>query len=327
MLNSWLCVLSITAIRWSWMQHGGRPHLRDLEIALIGKHPFSPLFSCPMHMFLCKGKMLFFHSLINQRLFYCFKTRKIQIFLKVMLDCWIFTCCSSSGWRFCSSKAVKRGFIWSSRFMMVPISRNVFLLLPPPNLCLGTVLFGSSLATAKSLMMVAFPFPFRSYMTFIGIFSCFHARIRAFSSSLVYFPGILSKLQIFNTPLHKLTLIIRLTSNLLWFSLVLLCILIATISHKNSEAVLFLTNGTLYGAVSMLIIITLLYLYNVLFACPTTYIVFYCILFFQLLLCFVLWFVLLRLRNKKTYIHCLRIKNHNWTSISEKKFLCCKEWL
>ena len=40
-----------------------------------------------MCMFLCKGKMLFFHFLINQRLLGCFTTRKIQIFLKAMLDC------------------------------------------------------------------------------------------------------------------------------------------------------------------------------------------------------------------------------------------------
>ena len=40
-----------------------------------------------MCMFLCKGKMLFFHSLINQRLFDCFTTCKIQIFLRAMLDC------------------------------------------------------------------------------------------------------------------------------------------------------------------------------------------------------------------------------------------------
>ena len=40
-----------------------------------------------MCMFLCKGKMLFFHFLINQRLLGCFTTRKIQIFLKAMLNC------------------------------------------------------------------------------------------------------------------------------------------------------------------------------------------------------------------------------------------------
>ena len=65
---------------------------------------------------------------------------------------------------------VKQGFFWSFHFMMVSVSRDVLLLLPPPNLCLGTVLFGNCLAAAKSLMMVAFPFPLHSNMTFIGIF-------------------------------------------------------------------------------------------------------------------------------------------------------------
>ena len=54
----------------------------------------------------------------------------------------------------------------------------------------------------------------------------------------------------------------------------------------------------------MLIIMTLLYLYNELFACPTMYIIFYCFLFFSFYCVFLLEFVLLRLRNKKkTYIH------------------------
>ena len=100
---------------------------------------------------------------------------------------------------------------WSSCFMMVSVSRDIFLLLPPPNLCFGTVLFGSSLAAAKSLMMVTFHLPLCSHMTFIGIFSYLHARIRAFFSSLVYFPVILSKLQVFKTPLHKLLLLTLLT--------------------------------------------------------------------------------------------------------------------
>ena len=65
--------------------------------------------------------------------------------------------------------------------MMVSVSRDIFFLLPPPNLCLGTVLFGSSLAAAKSLMMVAFPLPLHSHMTFISTFFCLHARIQAFS--------------------------------------------------------------------------------------------------------------------------------------------------
>ena len=68
------------------MPHGDRHHLKDLEIALIRKHHFLPQFSCPMCMFFWKGKTLFFHSFINQRLFSCFTTRQIQIFLKAMLD-------------------------------------------------------------------------------------------------------------------------------------------------------------------------------------------------------------------------------------------------
>ena len=95
--------------------------------------------------------------------------------------------------------------------MMMSVSWDVFLLLPPPNLCLGTVF----LAAAKSLMMVAFPLSPCSHMTFISTFSYLHARIQAFSSLLVYFPGILIKLQIFKTPLLQLPLLIILTSNLL----------------------------------------------------------------------------------------------------------------
>ena len=51
-----------------------------------------------------------------------------------------------------------------------------------------------------------------------------------------------------------------------------------------------------------IIITTFLYLYNVLFACPTTYIVFTASFLFSFCCVFVLWFVLLRLRNKKTCI-------------------------
>ena len=119
--------------------------------------------------------------------------------------------------------------------MMVSVSQDVFLFLPLPKLCLGTVLFGSSLAAAKSLTMFAFPLPLRSHMNFISIFSCLHARMRAFSSLPVYSPDILIKLQIFKASLLKLPLLILLSSNLLWFLLALLCIFKTAISHKNPQ--------------------------------------------------------------------------------------------
>ena len=55
---------------------------------------------------------------------------------------------------------------------------------------------------------------------------------------------------------------------------------------------------------NMLIIMTLLHLYNVLLAYPTRYIVFTASFLFSFYCVFVVWFVLLQLRNKKhTYIH------------------------
>ena len=155
-----------------------------------------------MCMFLCKGKTLFFHSLINQRLFGCFTIRKIQIFLKVMLDCSDFYLLQQLWMEILQLQGCQTRVLLEFFFQDGVIQLRCLLL--PPNLCLGTVLFGSSLAAAKSLMVVAFSLPLCSYMTFIRIFSCLHARIQAFSLSLVYFPGTLSKLQIFKTPLHKL---------------------------------------------------------------------------------------------------------------------------
>ena len=61
---------------------------------------------------------------------------------------------STSGCRFFSSRAVSRGFFCTSLFIKVPVAFDVFFFLPPPNLCLGTLLGGSPLVEARNFITV-----------------------------------------------------------------------------------------------------------------------------------------------------------------------------
>ena len=124
---------------------------------------FPSLFSCPICMFLYKGKMLFFHSLITQRLFGCFMSSKIKIFLKAMLDYSDFYLLQQLWVEILQLQGCQMRVLLEFLFHH-GVSQSKCLLLPLPNLCLGTVLFGSSLAAAKSLLLVAFPLPLCSYV-------------------------------------------------------------------------------------------------------------------------------------------------------------------
>jgi len=81
---------------------------------------------------------------------------------------------------------VSSGFLSSKRCLY-----EVFFLLPPPNLCFGTALLGSPLAEDKSFIMVNLPLLLCLQIIFISAFCLLQARIRAFSSLLLYFPGML----------------------------------------------------------------------------------------------------------------------------------------
>ena len=81
--------------------------------------------------------------------------------------------CSSPGCKFSNSSAVSRGFFFNPLVLMTYVPADVFLRLPPPNLSIGLMLE----ADASSLNMVDFTRPARSYIVFIGTFSCLHARI------------------------------------------------------------------------------------------------------------------------------------------------------
>ena len=101
---------------------------------------------------------------------------------------------SSSGYKFFSSRAVSREFFCTSLFIKVSVAFDVFSFRPPPNLCLGTLLGGSPLAEARNFITVDLALLLRAHISLMETFSCLQARILAFSSLLVYFPGILKTL-------------------------------------------------------------------------------------------------------------------------------------
>ena len=53
---------------------------------------------------------------------------------------------------------------------MMSVRQDIFIFLPISNLRQETIIFRRSLAAAKSFIIVAFPLPLCSYMTFIGMF-------------------------------------------------------------------------------------------------------------------------------------------------------------
>lgn len=151
--------------------------------------------------FLANARLCFFIRSVLKGFLAALRLGKPKSFWR---RCWtvrIFTFWS----RFFKPSAVNRGFFCSSLFMMASVTCHVFLLLPPPYLWFGIALLGSPLPEARSFIMVDFALPLRSLMTFIGTFSCLHARIRAFSSPLVYFPG-MPKYTSKNNLLYKILL-------------------------------------------------------------------------------------------------------------------------
>ena len=98
---------------------------------------------------------------------------------------------SSTGCRFFTSSAVNWGFVWISILKKVSAAYEVFLLLQPPNLCFGTASLDSHLAEDKSFIMLDPALLLRLHVYFFWYFFLLQARIQAFSSLLLYFPGML----------------------------------------------------------------------------------------------------------------------------------------
>ena len=185
-----------------------------------------------MCMFLCKGKMLFFHSLINKRLFGCFMTRKIQIFLKGMLDCFYLL---QQLW--VEMTRVFLDFLFhdgvsQSRCLSSPSSTKFMLgnsVIRKLSGCCQEPHDGCFLSST----LLTYDFYWHLFLP------------PCKNTSFFFITSILSKLQIFKTLLHKLLLFILFDFK---SAMIFACLTMHShhyYSHKNPETDLFLYNNAL----------------------------------------------------------------------------------
>ena len=133
-----------------------RSHSEHLKITLIRKHNSFPLRRRPVNVFFCKCNVLLFHRSVKRGFLAALQLGKPKPFCRQCCMVRTATFSSSSGCKFFSSRAVSRGFFCTSLFIKVFVVFDVFFFLPPPNLCLGTLLGGSPLAEARSFITVDF---------------------------------------------------------------------------------------------------------------------------------------------------------------------------
>ena len=160
----------------------------------------------------CKGhcrfcKMLFFHSLINQRLFGCYTTRKILIFLKVMLDCLDFYLLQQLWVEILQLQGCQTRVFLEFLFHD-GVSQSSCLSSSSTKLMLGNSVIWKLFGYCQEPHDGCFPCsPSLTYDFYQHLFLS-PCKNTSFFSSLMNFPGILSKIQTFKTSLHKLPLLI-----------------------------------------------------------------------------------------------------------------------
>ena len=171
-----------------------RSHSERLKITLIQKHNSFPLRRRPVNVFFFANAMrCFFIRSVKSGFLAALRLGKPKPFCRRCCMVRTATFSSNSGSNFFSSRAVSCGFFCTSLFIKVSVAFDVFFFRPPPNLCLG-LYWEEVLWLRRSFITVDLALPLRAHISFMETLSCLPARIIAFSSLLVYFPGILKTL-------------------------------------------------------------------------------------------------------------------------------------